>query len=278
MNRAMTGDRPLRVYFWLAFGITWGAGGLGLLVGAFQPGALAPPRHPLYLLAGYGPSIAGVIMAAATEGRAGLRQLFGRAIPTWAGVPWYAAVLVGYPAAAVAASWLLVPHSLIGLPSWDRLISLVPITLVLDTGPLGEEFGWRGFALPRLLRRRSPLPAALIIGGIWFAWHLPTFFIATLSQSRLSIPVFIVNSVSLSILMTWLHLRTRGDLFVMILVHLMANYCGAIGIPFKAEVSAEVALAALIVAGGGLHVQNTRRRLRRHPVRVRPHSRGEHRL
>ena len=123
MNRAMTGDRALRVYFWLAFGITWGAGGLGLLVGAFQPGALAAPRHPLYLLAGYGPSIAGVIMAAATDGRA-----------------------------------------------------------------------------------------------------------------------------------------------------------GAIGIPFEAEVSAEVALAALIVAGGGLHVQNTRRRLRRHPVRVRPHSRGEHRL
>lgn len=245
-------DRPLRVYLWLAFGITWGAGGLGLLAGAFRPAAVGSHLHPLHYLAAFGPSIAGVIMAAGTGGWAGVRHLFARVVPTWAGVPWYAAVLVGYPAASLAATRLLVPDSLIGLPSWDRLIYLVPITLVTDTGPLGEEFGWRGFALPRLLVRWPPLATALILGGIWFAWHLPTFFIATLSQSQLSIPLFLVNSLALSILMTWLYLRTRGDLLVMILVHLMANYCGAIGIPFTAEVSAEVALAALIVGGGGL--------------------------
>ena len=58
--------------------------------------------------------------------------------------------------------------------------------------------------------------------------------------------------------MTWLYLRTRGDLLLMILVHLMANYCGTIGIPFSAEVSAEVALAAMFVAGGGLRTAATR--------------------
>src|SRR5262249_40361049 len=124
--------------------------------------------------------------------------------------------------------------------------------LVTDTGPLGEEFGWRGFALPRLLHRRSPLSAALILGVIWWAWHLPTFFIQTLSQSQLSIPLFLVNSIALSILMTGLYIRTRGDLLLMILVHLMANYCGTIGIPFSAEVGAEVALAVLILASGWL--------------------------
>lgn len=248
----MKGDRPLRVYLWLAFAITWGAGGVALLAGAFGPGPVAPPRHPLYLLAGYGPSMAGIIMAAWTEGWAGVRRLLARAVPTLTALPWYVAVLVGYPAAAAAVTWLLMPDSLGGLPPWGRLVSLVPVTLVLDTGPLGEEFGWRGFALPRMLRRWPPTSAALILGVIWFAWHLPTFFISTLSQSHLSIPVFLVNSLSLSILMTWLQLRTRGDLFVMILVHLMANYCGAIGIPFSAEVTAEVAVAALILAVGGL--------------------------
>ena len=244
-------DRPLRMYLWLAFGITWGAGGLALLTGGIRSGA-AHPLHPLHYLAAFGPSIAGFIMAAATGGRAGVRHLLARVAPTWAGVPWYAAVLLGFPAANLAAAWLLDSNSLIGLPSWDRLICLVPITLVLDTGPLGEEFGWRGFALPRLLRRWPPLAAALILGAIWWAWHLPTFFIQALSQSQLSIPLFLVNSLALSILMTGLHLRTGGDLLLMILVHLMANYCGTIGIPFSAEVSAEVALAALIVAGGGL--------------------------
>jgi membrane protease YdiL (CAAX protease family) len=249
-------DRPLRVYLWLAFGITWGAGGVALLTGGIRSGY---PLHPLHFLAAFGPSSAGVIMVAATEGRAGVRQLLARALPTWAGVPWYVAVLLGFPAANLAAAWLLDPDSLSGLPSWDRLIWLVPITLVTDTGPLGEEFGWRGFALPRLLRRWPPLAAALILGAIWWAWHLPTFFIQALSQSQLSIPLFLVNVLALSVLMTGLYVRTGGDVLLMILVHLMANYCGWIGIPFSAEVSAEVALAVLVVGAGWLRPKVRRR-------------------
>jgi len=108
---------------------------------------------------------------------------------------------------------------------------------------------WPGFALPRLLRRWPPLIAALILGAIWWAWHLPTFFIHALSQSRLSIPLYVVNILALSILMTGLYIRTRGDLLLMILVHVMANWCP---VPFSAEVTAEVALAALILGCGCL--------------------------
>lgn len=234
------------MYFLLAFGITWGVGGLALLTGDIRSNYPLPPLH---LLAAFGPSIAGFIMAGITEGRAGIRHMLVRLIPTSASLPWYAAVLLGFPAASLAAAWLLDRGSLSGLPSWDRLICLVPITLLFDTGPLGEEFGWRGFALPRLLRRRSPLAAALMLGVIWWAWHLPTFFIHALSQSRLSIPLFFVNVLALSVGMTGLYLRTRGDLLLMILVHVMANACV---VPFRAEVSAEVALAALILACGWL--------------------------
>lgn len=191
-------------------------------------------------------------MAARVGGRAGVGQMLARLVPRAAALPWYALVLVGFPAANFAAAWLFAPESLLRLPAWEQLIYLVPVTLVTDTGPLGEEFGWRGFALPRMLRRWRPMRAALILGAIWWAWHLPTFFISALSQSKLSVPLFLVNSVALSILMTGLHLRTRGDLSLMILVHVLANYCGGIGIPFGAEVSAEVLMAALMVAIGGL--------------------------
>lgn len=245
-------DRALRGYLWLAFGITWGAGGLGLLVGAFQSGAKPPRLHPLHYLAAFGPSIAGVVMTARTDGWAGIRRLFARVVPRSARIPWYVAVVAGFLLANLAASWILAPDALVGLPSWSRLLRLLPITLVFDTGPLGEEFGWRGFALPRLLNRRTPLASAVILGAIWFAWHVPTFFVPTLSQSQLSIPLFFANSVALSIVMTWLYIRSGGDLLIMILVHVMANYCGAIGIPFTAEVLAEVTLAALVLVCGGL--------------------------
>jgi membrane protease YdiL (CAAX protease family) len=249
-------DRPLRIYLWLAFGITWGFGGLGLLAGAYAPEGASSASRALHYVAAFGPSLAGFIMAGSIEGRAGLRRLLARTIPTWSGLPWYVAVLILFPAVNLLAAWVLVPESLAGVPSWDRVLYLLPLTLVTDTGPVGEEFGWRGFALPRLLRRWRPLAAALILGAIWWAWHLPTFFISTLSQSRLSIPVFLINSLALSVIMTWLYQRTRGDLLLMILVHLVANYSAAIGVPFSAEVSAEVACAVLIVAGGGLRAGN----------------------
>jgi hypothetical protein len=59
-------DRPLRIYLWLAFGITWGVGALALLAGDIRPGG-ASPLHRLHYLAAFGPSIAGVVMAASTD-------------------------------------------------------------------------------------------------------------------------------------------------------------------------------------------------------------------
>jgi membrane protease YdiL (CAAX protease family) len=242
-------DRPLWIYWWLAFGLTWGAGGLALLTGNIRS---THPLHPLHYLAAFGPSLAGFVMAAATEGWVGVRNLLARVVPKRAHAAWYVAVLVLFPTACFIAAWIFDRKSLTALPAFDRLVFLVPATLVFDTGPLGEEFGWRGFALPRLLRRMRPLPAALLLGVIWGAWHLPTFFIQTLSQSELSVLLFFVNVLALSIIMSGLYLRTRGDMLLMILVHLMANYCGGIGIPFPAEVTAEVVLAALILAAGWL--------------------------
>jgi CAAX protease family protein len=255
-------ERPLRIYLWLAFGITWGVGGLGLLAGNYQPeaGSSFAAARVLHYIAAFGPSIAGFIMAASVEGRAGVRRLLARALPTRSGVPWYVAVLVGFPAVNLLTAWLLDPAFVARLPSWDRLLYLPLLTLVTDTGPLGEEFGWRGFALPRLLGRWRPLTAALILGVIWWAWHLPTFFIPTLSQSHLSIPVFLINSLALSVIMTWLFQRTRGDLLLMILVHAAANATAEMGVSFAAEVTAEVACAVLIVVFSDLTLETDRDR------------------
>jgi membrane protease YdiL (CAAX protease family) len=248
--------KPLYLFYGLAFGITWGVGGLGLLISACNPEFAFNPSNPLVYVAGYGPTVAGLIMVGRLEGWSGLRHRLARALPRRAGFPWYLAVVAGFPAVTLAAGRLVAPDILDNFPRWNRLLHLLLLELVTDTGPLGEEFGWRGFALPFLLRRRPPLAAAVILGVVWAFWHLPTFFIPTLSQSRLSIPVFLVNSISLSVIMTWLYRRTGGDLLLMILVHLMANYsAGIIRVPFNAEVGAEVLCAVLIVATGGVRAE-----------------------
>src|SRR5438046_2567896 len=71
--------------------------------------------------------------------------------------------------------------------------------------------------------------------------HYPAAFGPALSQHQLSRPIFLVNSLALSVIMTWLYQRTRGDLLLMILVH-VADYCGGIDVPFNAEVSFNAAL------------------------------------
>jgi uncharacterized protein len=124
-------DRPLLIYLWLAFGITWGVGGFALLAGEIRSGG-ASPLHPLHYVAAFGPSIAGVVMAASTDGWAGVRRLLARVVPSRSALPWYVAVLIGVPALnlVAAGSWLPTSDFLACLPAWRRLLFLLPLTLV----------------------------------------------------------------------------------------------------------------------------------------------------
>src|SRR5689334_20567726 len=102
MASSIFGDRPLRLYLWLAFGLTWGAGGLGLLVGAFDFEAAPPRLHPLHYLAAFGPSLAGIALAAYTDGWAAVRVMLKRAIPRVNHAPWYVGAILAFGIANIA--------------------------------------------------------------------------------------------------------------------------------------------------------------------------------
>ncbi len=237
--------QSLRLYFRLAFGITWVVGGVGLLMPAGR-GRSLDLASPAYFIAGYGPTLAGVLVAGWLGGGAGVRRLLGAAIPSRAAVVWYPVVLVGYPALALAVGrWLPARPGTPPIP-WAGVPVLLATALWTDTGPLGEEFGWRGFALPRLMARRSPLVAGVIVGLAWAAWHLPTFFIAALPQSRLSIPWFFAGIVALSVAQAGLYVVSGGRLDLMVLVHLVANFWASYLSP-EARVAAHLVLALVAI-------------------------------
>jgi uncharacterized protein len=92
----------------------------------------------------------------------------------------------------------------------------------LFQGPLAEELGWRGFLLPRLLDKCSPLKASVILGIVWAVWHLPAgtvtggpYYFHTVAGTLL----FTTRTVALSILMTVLFLHTRGSVLLAIVMH-----------------------------------------------------------
>ena len=106
------------------------------------------------------------------------------------------------------------------------LVTLVPVFLLF--GPLGEEFGWRGYALPRLQARFGALAASLLVGVAWAAWHTPLFFDPTSSYAQLPPMVFVARMVGLAVLFTWLVNRTGRSLLFPLLAHTVINASGQI--------------------------------------------------
>ena len=120
-------------------------------------------------------------------------------------------------------------------------------------GPLGEEIGWRGFLLPELLRRMSPVAASATLGVVWGLWHLPIDIYAGFgAEGLMAVIVRIIYVLPLTMLFTWFYLRTKGNLLIAILLHTSLNAMGDLGLS-RFETSAIVlfvlmAAAALIVS------------------------------
>jgi membrane protease YdiL (CAAX protease family) len=225
----------LIAFFTLTFAITWGVGALAIfLPGQFRDlfGELTD-SSPVYFLAVAAPTISATLVTWVGEGRAGLAALYARLIRWRFGIRWYALVLIGIPALGWLVSRLAGPTPLEDVSTPAILFALLLNLLI--SGPLGEELGWRGFALPRLLKQFSPLVASLILGAIWGVWHLPSFFLSGMVQSGLSLPIFLLCAPCLSILITWVFEHTGESVLITVLFHYMVNFSASIiGAPLPA--------------------------------------------
>ncbi|TVR65712.1 MAG: CPBP family intramembrane metalloprotease [Spirochaetaceae bacterium] len=97
------------------------------------------------------------------------------------------------------------------------------LLLNLVTGAMGEELGWRGFALPRLQTRWNALVSSMILGLIWGVWHLPLWF-AGIGWEQMSFWLFLWNCVAMSVIYTWICNNTRGNMVIVTLFHMLYNF------------------------------------------------------
>ena len=139
------------------------------------------------------------------------------------GLGWYLFVLFGIPIILVLGV-IVLPGALAsfkGLASLVAIPWLNQIVYVFLHGPLGEEPGWRGFALPRLQRLHSPLVASLILGPLWALWHLPFFWVPAWNfpPTLANIVLFVIASIPVTILITWVFNNTKGSVLMAILGH-----------------------------------------------------------
>jgi membrane protease YdiL (CAAX protease family) len=176
--------------------------------------------------------------------------------PLWA----LALAFLSLPAIALALS-LLAPR----LGAWPvtpqdvfiatPLLLFTTAQLVTNSGPLGEELGWRGYALPRLLDRWPPMTAGVVLGAVWTLWHVPAFLFSGIVNSSLSnLGWYALGTVGLSLLMTWLFVRSRGSVLIAAIVpHFVINGLGAVGAwrtrPAEAIVLFVIGVALLTTLG-----------------------------
>jgi membrane protease YdiL (CAAX protease family) len=251
--------RPgLLAFFALTFGYTWGVG----LLYALAPhlveaiaGPMSMGQNWLVRTAVYAPTLAALAVAALQD-RAALRDLFARQSRWRIGLAWYALPVLGIAMISVGARLAAgAPIALLPAGQWPAVVGMAALALFMDPGPLGEELGWRGFALPRLQERWSGLTAALVLGAIWAVWHLPAFFIPGLPQHEIPIWAFLLSLVSASVLMTFVVNKANGSVLPAILMHWADNQFADLHPAVAPYTAAAFALAAIVVtlfAGVGL--------------------------
>lgn len=242
-------DRALVAFFVAAFLFPWAVWGSLIaqnhgLLGRHLPQGLALwTLLPVTLVA-----------VAATGGRAGLADHARRLVRWRVPARWWA-VAVGLPL-AFAAGATLAGAALGGgfhLGETEGFSgALVYLAYGIGLFTVTEESAWRGFALPRLMRGRSALGAALVLGVVWSCWHLPIFAIDSEGDSAIPWPGFAVMVVATSVITAWLYVATRSVLLAGVF-HAVADaaysWTGVVGADhhaFWAGVVLEVLAAAAI--------------------------------
>ena len=215
---------PLTGYFALTFAWSWACWGLSP---AIKP--QLPWLATLLMFAGsFGPSLAAVVVLASTRKWVGLRAWLARCLRWRIGWAWWAfALLLPLAVMSIAAGLhIALGGSIATSPaSGHLLMTLVNLPLILLLGgPLGEEFGWRGFALPVLQERWGWPSASLGLGLVWGVWHLPLFFIDGTSQAHIPLALFLLSVVAMSVLFAWLVQRTAGSVVAALVLHTAINF------------------------------------------------------
>jgi len=175
----------------------------------------------LQVLGNCGPTVAAVLLMMFSGKRGELRETFSRLRPQRFKLVWYITVLL-------LPIGILLPglgvYALLGGSIADfSILGLLPmfVAAVFISG-LGEEIGWRGYALSGLQMTRSPFRSSLIVGVLWGLWHLPVIYWISSQTGLLFLVEFVLYVLlvtAFSVIFTWVYNATDKSLWMVVLMH-----------------------------------------------------------
>lgn len=184
------------------------------------------------LVFGFTPALAALMVAFAYERGRGVKELLGRLFvlrfpPAW----WLVALAIPLlPQWSGVYLWSAAFDEPLRFPSFTQWLgSFLSLTLINGLFSIGEELGWRGFMLPRMLARHSWVKAALITGALWSIWHFPLWGRANYALSgsmvhtMLELLLTSLTATAASVIITAIFLHTRQSLIPSLLLHGASN-------------------------------------------------------
>ena len=213
---------PLITFFVLVYALAWIIESPLVLL---KDTITASQGQIFYILSANVVSVVAIVLTGMVFGRKALRKLLGRLLIWRVNPIWYLVVLLGPVALAGGAVGL---NALMGGPAPSLGNTLLGVVImwaifIFPGSALGEEIGWRGYALPRLQTGRSALSASLILAPIWALWHLPLWLTGAPARTPLLYAAFVVSAFALSVVTTWVYNSTGGSILMVVLLHASAN-------------------------------------------------------
>jgi len=204
------------------------------------------------MIGGFAPTLAALLVLALAEGRESAVALLRQALHWRAPLRWYLIAILTVPAVTALSLWL--QGATFATFSWSGWAAMIPIAIGWPLmAALGEEFGWRGFALPRLEARRGAIGAAMILGLVWGFWHLPADYIGLKGMGWWFVPAFLVSGplvlTAHSVIMSWIWNRAGRSLPPMLVYHFGIT-ATAILTPAVVGTDGEKVLSSLVTAAG----------------------------
>jgi len=257
MEQSKFKTRNLWPFFLIAFAFTWifwileALAIRGMLGTSIFVDFLVGPNNP----AAWGPLVAAFLLTYLSARKVGVIKLLKRGVYFRFNKIWWLPTLFLMPA-ITGGALLLAILSGETIPELTWLSN--PFTLVVGSysftyllflgGPLQEEFGWRGYALPRLQARFNALVSSLILGFMWGLWHLPYFFISEEIIYQHAIFGLIISDILIAILMTWLYNNTGGSILTALIFHTTISFSWVLFPTLETDLGSLYYLILLILA------------------------------
>lgn len=258
----------LPTFFALAYALTWA---VWIPAGLADRGwfTLGTSTFPLYVLGGFGPLVAAVILSARHGGRSAVRALFAQLHPRRVVGRWFLIPVLLVPLGLVPVGGFLAAGG--ELPGGQALLGigftfLAQLVLVATIGGgLDEETGWRGYALSRMLRTTHPVTASVVIGLLWAPWHLPLWLDPAGTHAAYPFWVFLLDTMTRSVLIGWLYCASGGSLLVAVWAHALANSADGVRYQIlgddKGDLFHQLTLVAAHLVAAAVIIAATRGRL-----------------